>query len=145
MTIREIKPEDIPSLFDIRIKTWHNSNGAEEMLQMGITHESVINMMEKTHRGWLAEVDGGIVGFTIGNQVTGEMWVIAVLNEFENRGIGRSLMQKIEKWLFGKGSDKLWLVTDPNEEFRAVGFYHRLGWQDWKIEKESRYMVKLKN
>ena len=145
MTIREIKPEDIPSLFDIRIKTWHNSNGAEEMLQMGITHESVINMMEKTHRGWLAEVDGGIVGFTIGNQATGEMWVIAVLNEFENRGIGRLLMQKIEKWLFGKGSDKLWLVTDPNEEFRAVGFYHRLGWQDWKIEKESRYMVKLKN
>ena len=145
MTIREIKPEDIPSLFDIRIKTWHNSNGAEEMLQMGITHESVIKMMEKTHRGWLAEVDGDIVGFTIGNQVTGEMWVIAVLNEFENRGIGRSLMQKIEKWLFDKGADKLWLVTDPNEEFRAVGFYHRLGWQDWKIEQGSRYMIKLKD
>ncbi len=145
MIIREIKPEDIPSLFDIRIKTWHNSNGAEEMLQMGITHESVIKMMEKTHRGWLAEVDGDIVGFTIGNQVTGEMWVIAVLSEFENRGIGRSLMQKIEKWLFDKGADKLWLVTDPNEEFRAVGFYHRLGWQDWKIEQGSRYMIKLKD
>ena len=41
MKIREIQPDDMPAIFDVRVKTWHNENGAEEMTRMGITHDSV--------------------------------------------------------------------------------------------------------
>ena len=109
---------------------------------MGITHASVREMMLTTHRGWLAESDGEAVGFVMGNKQTGEMWVIAVLPEFEDRGIGRSLMNLVEDWLVSEGCDELWLTTDPDENYRAVGFYRHLGWKDWRIEDGDRFMKK---
>lgn len=48
---REILPSDLEVIFAVRVRTWHNANGAEEMRRMGITHESVVRMMAKTHRG----------------------------------------------------------------------------------------------
>ncbi len=71
----EIISEDIPSIFDVRIKTWHNPNGAEELECMGITPDTVRQMMRTTHRGWIAEQNGTTVGFVMGNKRTGEMWV----------------------------------------------------------------------
>ncbi|MGI9457011.1 MAG: GNAT family N-acetyltransferase [Aeoliella sp.] len=140
--LREIKPNDMEAIFDVRVKTWHHPYGEEEMLKMGITHESVCHMLEQSYRGWLAECDDQVIGFAIGNKVTGEMWVIAVLKEFENQGIGKLLMQRVEKWLISEGCAELWLTTDTNEDFRAVGFYRHLGWEDWKFEDGDRFMKK---
>lgn len=140
--IREIQPKDMAAIFDVRVKTWHNANGEEEMLGMGITHESVCRMLKQSHQGWLAEYENRIIGFTMGNKATGEMWVIAVLKEFENQGIGKLLMQRVENWLTSEGCSELWLTTDSNEDFRAVGFYRHLGWDDWKLEDGDRFMKK---
>ena len=111
---------------------------------MGITPESVQAMMQKSHRGWVAEQAGRVVGFVMGNKSTGEMWVIAVLKECENQGIGRNLMARVEEWLWSEGWDEIWLTTDPDENYRAVGFYRRLGWVDWKFEGGDRFMKKSK-
>ena len=142
MRYREITPEDMAAIFGVREKTWHNSNGAEEMAQLGITHESVIESMENSHRGWLAEDDGEVVGFAMGDKTSGEVWVIAVLKEYEDRGIGRGLMGLVETWLIEEGCEELWLTTDLDESYRAVGFYRRLGWGDWKMEDGDRFMRK---
>ena len=142
MTYREIVPDDMDAIFDVSVRTWHNPNGAEEMARMGITHEAVLALMEKSHRGWLAEDEGEVVGFVMGDKTSGEMWVIAVLKEYENRGIGRSLMKLIEDWLIEEGCEELWLTTDTDEGYRAVGFYRRLGWKDWKVEDGDRFMKK---
>ncbi|MDF1862766.1 MAG: GNAT family N-acetyltransferase [Verrucomicrobiales bacterium] len=142
MNYREITPEDVAAIFDVRIKTWHNPNGAEELERMGITYDSVRQMMMTTHRGWLGESGGAVVGFVMGNKQTGEMWVVAVLKEFENRGIGKSLMRLVEDWLVREGCGELFLTTDPDESFRAVGFYRHLGWEDWKMEDGDRFMKK---
>lgn len=139
---REIQPADMDAIFDVRVNTWHNANGADEMRSMGITPESVCQMLEHSHRGWLAESDNHVVGFAMGNRLTGEMWVIAVLKEFENQGVGKALMQRVETWLADEGCDELWLTTDPDEDYRAVGFYRRLGWEDWKFENGDRFMKK---
>lgn len=93
MTFREIQPQDLEAIFEIRKATWHNRNGREEMARMGITPDSVRQMIQDSHRGSLCEVDGRRVGFAMGNRKTGEMWVIAVLREFEGRGIGRQLLR----------------------------------------------------
>ncbi|BAU42152.1 GNAT family N-acetyltransferase [Leptolyngbya sp. O-77] len=140
---REILPEDIQAIFNVRIATWHNDRGYEELAQLGITHESGRNLLKTSHRGWLCEVDSRIVGFAMGNQSSGEMWVIAVLEEFEGKGIGKRLLNLVEQWLFSEGWKEIWLTTDPNEGTRAVGFYRHLGWTDWKIEPdEGRFMKK---
>ena len=142
MKYREMLVKDLPETFELRIATWHNPNGREELTKMGITTESVTQMMSTSHAGWVCEVDSRIAGFAMGNQETGEMWVIAVLEDYEGRGIGRQLLQRVEDWLFSQGCKVLWLTTDPDEAVRAVGFYRHLGWKDWKMEGGDRYMRK---
>ena len=142
MILREIVTADIPTLFRLRVQTWHNPHGAEELTRLGITPDSVAHLLATTHRGWIAEVENAPVGFVMGNRATGEMWVIAVLAAFETQGIGRALLAKVESWLFACGHHSLWLTTDPDENYRAVGFYRHLGWQDWKFEHGDRFMRK---
>ncbi len=79
----------------------------------------------------------------MGDKKTGEIWVIAVLKEFEGRGIGRQLLHLVKDWLGSEGWKEIWLTTDINESLRAVGFYRHEGWVDWKIEHGDRYMKKV--
>ena len=139
---RELLPSDMDAVFDVRVKTWHNPNGAEELHRMGITPESVVERMKRSHRGWVAIAGDQIVGFAMGNKETGEMWVIAVLPAYENQGIGKRLLSLVENWLWAEGWTEIWLTTDPDETYRAVGFYRRLGWSDWKFENDVRFMKK---
>lgn len=141
-TLREIVADDMQAIFDVRVATWHNANGLQELTELGITHDTVRKMLESTHKGWLCESNSQVVGFAIGNKQTGEMWVIAVLKEFEGHGIGGRLINKVEEWLFENGWKEIWLTTDTDENYRAVGFYRHLGWMDWKIENGDRFMKK---
>ena len=141
--VRELLVEDLPEIFSVRVATWHNERGVEELESMGITISSVTAMLEVgSHRGWLCEVDGRIVGFAMGDKQAGEMWVIAVLQDFEGRGIGRKVLFEVESWLKSCGWEEIWLTTDVDESLRAVGFYRHLGWKDWKIEGGDRFMKK---
>jgi GNAT superfamily N-acetyltransferase len=139
---RELVPADMAAVFDLRVRTWHNPHGAAELHRLGITPDSVIELMRTSHRGWVAEEGNRIVGFAMGNQRTGEMWVIAVLPEYENQGVGRGLLTRVEDWLWSAGWSEIWLTTDTDEQCRAVGFYRRQGWHDWKIENGDRFMKK---
>ena len=138
---REITAADMPAIFDVRVATWHNDRGRQELTELGITHPSVCEMLESSHRGWLCEIDSRVVGFAMGNRDTGEMWVIAVLQEYEGNGIGKRLLGLVEAWLFSQGWSEIWLTTDPDETIRAVGFYRHLGWTDWKLDGD-RFMKK---
>jgi ribosomal protein S18 acetylase RimI-like enzyme len=142
MEFREITSGDIPDLFAVRIATRENALSHDELAALGITEGSVRGMMETTHRGWLCAVDGGVVGFAMGNGKTGEMWVVAVLPEFEGRGIGAELMTLVEDWLRSLGWEELWLTTDVDTALRAYGFYRKLGWTDSEIKDGLRYMKK---
>lgn len=143
VSFRELNADDMQAIFDVRVATWHNENGREEMTSLGITHEAVREMLQETHRGWLCEIDSQVVGFAMGNKQNGEMWVIAVRKEHEGKGIGKRLLSLVEDWLFAEGWDEVWLTTDPDETMRAVGFYRHLGWSDWKLEPDGdRFMKK---
>lgn len=139
---RQLQWADIPEIFDVRVATWHNDNGRDELTGLGITFASVEAAMQSSHRGWVAEADSRIVGFAMGDRTNGEMWVIAVLREYEGRGIGKQLLTLVESWLKEEGWEETWLTTDVDENLRAVGFYRHLGWKDWKFEAGDRYMKK---
>ena len=41
---REIAGDDLDELFEVRVATWHNERGAEELTALGITREAVLAM-----------------------------------------------------------------------------------------------------
>jgi len=145
LAIREIRQADVPALFRVRVATRENALSLEQLERLGITEASVPAMMENaTHRGWLCEADGDVAAFAMGDRTNGEMWVIAVLPEYEGRGIGSELLTRVEDWLWSEGWEESWLTTDVDPALRAYGFYLAHGWVDDRIEGGLRYMKKAK-
>jgi len=140
VVFREITPADIQSLFYVRTRTRENSYTYDELRQRGITEQSVAQKLTTSYKGWLCERDDSVVGFCMADSATGELWVIAVLPEFERKGIGDRLMALAEAWLWSKGCERAWLTTDIDTSLRAYGFYLHRGWLDDKIEDGLRYM-----
>ena len=140
MDFREIEAADIPALFYVRTRTRENRYTLEELEQLGITEESVAERLSTSHKGWLCAEKGGVAGFCIADGATGELWVVAVLPEFECNGIGGKLMRVAEEWLWSTGFARAWLTTDTDVTLRAYGFYRKRGWLDWKIENGVRWM-----
>ena len=64
----------------------------------------------------------------MGHSDTGEVMVLAVLPEYEARGIGRRILALVVEWLRSCNHDSIWLAASPDPEVRAYGFYRSLGW-----------------
>jgi ribosomal protein S18 acetylase RimI-like enzyme len=144
-TFREIEATDISALFRVRSATDENRLTPEELASLGITESSVAEKLRGTYKGWLCEDDGEVVGFAIGDKVSSEMWVIAVLPTHIRHGVGSKLLATVEEWMFRNGCPEIWLTTDVDTSLRAYSFYRSRGWEDWKIEKGNRYMKKRPN
>jgi enterochelin esterase-like enzyme/ribosomal protein S18 acetylase RimI-like enzyme len=142
ITYRQIVEGDIPALLEIRLATWGNDRAAEEMAVLGINADSVLARLRSDHSGWVACLDGKPAGFAMANRSNGELWVVAVLPEGECHNIGNELMRQAEAWLFSHGWQEIWLTTHADEDSHVVGFYHHLGWVDWKTEGD-RYLKKI--
>jgi ribosomal protein S18 acetylase RimI-like enzyme len=141
VSIRSITPADIEALFRVRPLTRENALTRDELRTLGITPESVAIWLEESTSGWLWETDSGeVVGFCMADRSTGELQVIALLPEYEGRGIGGALMHEAESWLAQSGCTRAWLTTDVDQSLRAYGFYRHRGWTDWKLERGLRWM-----
>ena len=140
MSFCEIIATDILALFFFRTRTRENTYTLEELAALGITEQSVTERLSSSHKGWLCENDGFVVAFCMAERVTGELWVIAVLPQYEGRGIGNKLMGLAEEWLWATGCTRAWLMTDVDANRGAYGFYRRRGWTDWKLESDRRWM-----
>jgi GNAT superfamily N-acetyltransferase len=140
--IREIVETDVPALFVVRPQTRENAMTLEELESIGITEDSMRTAIKGSHRGWLYEEGGEVGGFAMGNSENAELTVIAILPEYEGKGIGGKLLTNVETWLESEGCRRIWLTTDPDQNLRAYGFYIRHGWEDRKIEHDLRYMAK---
>jgi len=142
MTIRLIEARDLPDLFELRASTRENPYSRDALREIGITEESTAALLLTTHRGWLCETNGRKIGFAIGNSSTGELCVIAVLPEFEGRGVGTQLLDAVETWLFCLGCGELWLWTSSDPNKRAFSFYVRHGWVVTETKGDIVYMKK---
>ena len=140
MRIREITAPDVPELFVVRPKTRENAMTVEELQRLGINPQGVTESLAKSTKGWLCEDAGEVVAFAMADCATGEFLVIAVLPEYEGRGVGGRLMTLTKEWLAASGCARAWLTTDLDTTVRAYGFYRRYGWTDWKIERKMRWM-----
>ena len=74
----------------------------------------------------------------MGNRETGEFWVIAVLPEYEGRGIGSKLLNLAESWLWATGWKEIWLWISLDTQLRAYSFYSKHGWFDAEVRTNQR-------
>ena len=137
---REVAAADIPAIFYVRTRTRENTYTLEQLHRLGITPESVAAKLAASFKGWLCTVAEQVVAFCMADRSSGELWVIAVLPEYEGLGIGDQLMSFAEQWLWTSGCTRAWLTTDVDTTLRAYGFYRGRGWTDWKIEDGLRWM-----
>jgi GNAT superfamily N-acetyltransferase len=140
MIFREMEPRDIGRCIEVRTSVRENRYSLEELRQAGITEASVTRMLATTHKGWVCELDRRVVGFSMGNRSNGEFWVVAVLPEYEGRGIGRKLMDLAVQWLRASGCTGIWLWTSPDVSTRAHALYQKSGWEDCGVQNGQRIM-----
>jgi len=78
----------------------------------------------------VAEVDGQIVGVVLGgwDGRRGLVYHLAVDPAYRRRGIGRALMEELERRLQAKGCLRCYLLVGSDNE-EAIAFYRKLGWE----------------
>lgn len=113
---------DIPAMSAIRLSVTENvlSDPARVTLQM---YE---DYLDKTGRGWVAEINGEIAGFSYADRREASIWALFVSPPHEGQGLGKALLALAVAWLFELGHKRITLSTTP--ETRADRFYASLGW-----------------
>jgi GNAT superfamily N-acetyltransferase len=142
MNFRPIELPDQAEIIAVRAATRENPLSREQLRELGMAEESTAELLGTTHRGWLCETENRIVGFAIGNGKTGELWVIAVLPDFEGAGIGSRLLESVEAWWWSQGWPEIWLWTSSDPQKRAFSFYLKRGWTVSKTKEDIVFMGK---
>jgi GNAT superfamily N-acetyltransferase len=114
----------------LRGLTRENAISAATLASLGITVESWGNDIERGDLpGYVCTDDGRIVGYCFGDKLTGEIAVLAVLPQYEGRGIGKALLLKVVDDLRCLGHRRLFLGCSSDSSHRSHGFYRHLGWK----------------
>ncbi|MEO6972932.1 MAG: GNAT family N-acetyltransferase [Rhodoferax sp.] len=126
---RAARPNDVPECLVLRGKTRENSISPEGLNARGITIDSwVQDIRQGVLAGYVCISDSRIVGYCFGARESGEVAVLALLPAFENRGIGKSLLNRVIRELRTSGFNRLFLGCSPDPSTRSYGFYRHLGW-----------------
>ncbi|VEB97563.1 putative acetyltransferase [Cedecea lapagei] len=126
LTLRDATRDDIETLFSIRTSVNENHLSREEMAEMGITPQTIADIIAESPCIWLADVDGQPAGFAMVTAEEACLFAMFVLPQFEGLGVGKLLLKKAEAFLFAQ-QPTIWLETAAGS--RAANFYQRHGWQ----------------
>ena len=129
IAFRPATPEDVATCVALRGRTRENAVSVERLAAAGITVQS-----------WSADVASGalpgqvccdgatIVGYCFADSASGEVVVLALLPAYEDRGIGRRLLDLVVAQLVARGHRRLFLGCAADPATRSHGFYRHLGW-----------------
>jgi len=132
MTIsyRPARPDDTPACLMLRGLTRENALSVDRLAALGITLESWRSAIANgSLPGHVAAKNGNIVGYCFGERDTGEIAVLALLPDFESRGIGSTLLNLVVADFKALGFARLFLSCSPDPATRSYGFYRHLGWR----------------
>ena len=123
-------PSDTGECIVLRGMTRENAITAPRLASYGITAESGAKQIEERRIIGYVCIDGNrIVGYCYGDRHTGEIQVLALLPDYEGRGIGKTLLSHVAAHLRSIGFRRLFLGCSNSPGHRSYGFYRHLGWR----------------
>jgi GNAT superfamily N-acetyltransferase len=124
MLIREANINDVKQMQIMRNSVNENKLSNPNV----VTDDDCIEYITQRGKGWVCEIDGKIVGFSVADLKENNIWALFLHPEFESRGIGKQLHDIMVNWYFSETKIPLWLGTDPGT--RAEHFYRKAGWTE---------------
>ena len=124
MIYRQAEISDIPQLQNVRHSVKENTLSNPLL----VTDADCEEFLTQRGRGWVCEIDGNIVGFSIVDLKENNIWALFLMPEFEEKGIGKALHRLMMDWYFNQTKEMIWLGTAPNT--RAEKFYEKQGWKN---------------
>jgi len=98
----------------------------------------------ETHSVFVAERNGEVVGWTHGAEqemlelgCRGEIWGLVVAENERGRGVGRRLIEAVEKWARDRGLENM-SVRSNVVRAESHPFYERLGYTRYKTQHAYR-------
>lgn len=130
ITYRKAIPTDATACIVLRGKTRENAFSAEQLQALGITSESwSAGIRDGSFPGYIGMVDGELGGYCFGDRTTGEIIVLALLPEYEGKGVGKTLLSLMIEEFKELGFKRLFLGCSADPKVRSHGFYRHLGWK----------------
>jgi GNAT superfamily N-acetyltransferase len=130
VSLRDARPDDAAACIDLRGRTRENAFNAVQLEALGITAESwAAGIAAGALIGRIACEGERMVGYCFADRDSGEVLVLALLPDFEGRGIGRQLLQEVVSLTRDAGHQRLFLACSADPRSRSHGFYRRLGWR----------------
>lgn len=124
---RQATPEDSANC--IAIRTRENAFSEEQLKQLGITTETWAEGVSRGQfHGYVYLIDNEIIGYCFADSDSAEIIVLALLPDYEEQGIGKTLLQMVVEDFKARGFNKLLLSCSKNPHTRSYGFYRHLGW-----------------
>jgi ribosomal protein S18 acetylase RimI-like enzyme len=84
---------------------------------------------------YAAKTGNYIIGFVSFAEVNNAIIIVAlgILPQYQNAGVGKSLIEKVEEEAERLGKKKL-LVSTSNDDLSALAFYQSLGFQIYEVK-----------
>ncbi len=122
MVFREATIADIPQIQKVRNAVTENVLSDPAL----VSDKDCAEYITVRGKGWVCEVSGLVVGFSIADLVAHNIWALFVHPDNEGMGIGKKLHNLMMDWYFSQTDKTIWLSTDHNT--RAIKFYTMQGW-----------------
>ncbi len=124
MLFREAEIKDIPQIQVVRNSVKENMLSDPAL----VPDHDVEDFITRRGKGWVCEIAGRIVGFSIVDMQDNNIWALFLHPDHEAKGIGKALHRMMLDWYFTQTKTTVWLGTAPNS--RAEKFYRMQGWKE---------------
>ena len=128
--LREFTIDDYDAVYAI----WENA-GPGVGIGYSDTRGEIAKKLERDPDLFLVAEDGAhIVGTVLGGYDgrRGLIYHLAVVPEYRQQGIGKTLMAEVERRLKEKGCQRCYLLV-KHDARDVIEFYHGLGWDTWDV------------
>ena len=124
MIFRQAVSGDIPQIQVVRNAVKENMLSDPAL----VPDSDCENYINQRGRGWVCEISGTIVGFSIIDLADHNVWALFVHPDHDKKGIGKRLHDVMIDWYFSMTRNTVWLGTAPGT--RAESFYRKAGWRE---------------
>ncbi|HUS02138.1 MAG TPA: GNAT family N-acetyltransferase [Chitinophagaceae bacterium] len=124
MIFREATISDIQQIQIVRHSVKENVLSNPSM----VTDKDCEDYLTLRGKGWVCELNGTVVGFSIADMEENNIWALFVHPDHEAMGIGKRLHKEMLDWYFNQTKETVWLGTAPKT--KAERFYRKNGWKE---------------